>query len=73
LPDSVCIAKEVEKMRIVVTPTLEELSGTTKLTEWAPSGKVPTGFAARAVILGRDEGQLALEVVVLGANPSASS
>ena len=59
-------------MRIVVTAILEELSGTTRLTEWTPSGKVPAGFAARAVILGRDEGQLALEVVVLGAGPSAS-
>ena len=72
LSDSVCIAREVEKIRIVVTATLEELSGTTKLTEWTPSGRVPAGFAARAVILGRDEGQLALEVVVLGASPSAS-
>jgi hypothetical protein len=51
---------------------LEQLSGTIKLTEWTPRGKVPPGFIVQAVILGRDEGQLALEVVVLGASPGLS-
>ena len=47
-----------------MTGTLEQLVGTLTLSEWTPTGKVPQGFSVREVVLGRDEGQLALEVDV---------
>src|SRR5438067_328528 len=49
-----------------------ELAGTRTLTEWVPDGKLPAGFDVRGVVVGRDDAQLALEVVVLDAGPSAS-
>jgi len=47
------------------------LTGTRTLAEWSPSGKVPAGFMLREVVIGRDEGQRALEVVLLDAAPTA--
>jgi hypothetical protein len=52
--------------------TIHALTGTLTLTEWEPGGKLPAGFTVRAVVIGRDEGQLALEVVLLDAGTSAS-
>lgn len=52
--------------------TIHALTGTLTLTEWEPSGKLPAGFTVQEVVIGRDEGQLALEVVLLDAGPSAS-
>lgn len=42
------------------------------LREWEPGGRLPAGFTVQAVVIGRDEGELALEVVLLDAGPSAS-
>jgi hypothetical protein len=48
------------------------LEGTRTLTEWKPDGRVPSGFDVRQVVVGRDDAQLALEIVVLDAGPGAS-
>lgn len=48
------------------------LLGTRTLTEWEPDGKVPSGFDVREVVVGRDDAQLGLEVVVLDAGPTVS-
>jgi hypothetical protein len=48
------------------------LTAARTLTEWVPDGKVSAGFDVREVVIGRDNAQLALEVVVLDAGPTAS-
>ncbi len=48
------------------------LEGTRTLREWVPDGKVASGFAVVELVVGRDEAQLALEIVVLDAGPTAS-
>jgi hypothetical protein len=53
-----------------VTP--HALTGSMTLREWEPAGRLPAGFSVQAVVIGRDEGQLALEVVLLDAATSAS-
>lgn len=49
------------------------LTGTRTLAEWEPEGNVSAGFDLREVVVGRDDAQLALEVVVLDAGPTAST
>jgi hypothetical protein len=49
-----------------------ELRGERTLTGWDPDGNVPPGFAVRGVVVGRDDAQLALEVVVLDAEATSS-
>lgn len=39
---------------------------------WTPDGKVPSGFEVREVVVGRDDAQLGLEVLVLDAGLTAS-
>ena len=48
------------------------LVGTRTLAEWVPDGKLPRHFIVGGVVVGRDDAQLALEVVVLDADPTAS-
>lgn len=48
------------------------LSGTRNLTGWHPDGKLSPGFDVCEVVVGRDDAQLALEIVVLDAGPDAS-
>jgi hypothetical protein len=48
------------------------LSGTRTLAAWEPEGKVAAGFGVHEVVVGRDDAQLALEVVVLAAGATAS-
>jgi len=52
--------------------TATGLSGARTLSDWTPDGKLPPGFDVREVVVGRDDAQLALEVVVLDAGPAAS-
>jgi hypothetical protein len=52
--------------------TPHALTGSTTLREWEPGGRLPAGFTVQAVVIGRDEGQLALEVVLLDAGVRAS-
>jgi hypothetical protein len=48
------------------------LRATRTLSEWNPDGRVPPGFEIRAVVVGRDDAQLALEVVVLKASQTTN-
>ena len=51
---------------------IPRLTGSVRLSEWTDEARVPAGFAVREVVVGRDDAQLALEVVVLDAGPTAS-
>lgn len=48
------------------------LTGTRVLAEWRPEATTPAGFDVAEVVVGRDDAQLALEVVVLDAGLTAS-
>ena len=56
----------------VTTEIYSGLDGERVLAEWRPEGTTPRGFEVRAVILGRDPQQLALEVVVVDVAPTAN-
>lgn len=50
-----------------------QLSGERTLKDWAPSGKVPGGFAVEGVVLGSSTAGAGLEIVILTAEASAST
>ncbi len=50
-----------------------QLSGERTLKDWAPSGKVPGGFAVEGVVLGSSAAGAGLEIVILTAEAGAST